>query len=104
MPVKVKEMKDDVILDIKVNKNFYMMSKSLSFYLFNQMHDKNPDDSYLKDTLSKKYEDLDDLQRSFYTIALLLAEIETQAKNNNGYIEKEVLVPGDEGFVPPNVD
>jgi len=104
MPVKVKEMKDDAILEIKVNKNFYMMTKAVSFYLFNQMHEKNPDDEYLKDALSKKYEDLDDLQRAFYTIALLLAEIETQAKNNNSYTEKEVLVPGDEGFVPPNVD
>jgi hypothetical protein len=104
MPVKVKEMKDDDILEIKVNKNFYMMSKALSFYLFNQMHEKNPDDNYLKDTLSKKYEELDDLQRSFYTIALLLAEIETQAKNTDNYVEKEVLVPGDEGFVAPSVD
>ena len=104
MPVKVKEMKDGAILEIKVNKNFYLMSKSLSFYLFNQMHEKNPDDNYLKDSLSKKYEELDDLQRSFYTIALLLSEIETQAKNSDNYTEKEVLVPGDEGFVPPNVD
>jgi hypothetical protein len=104
MPTKVKEMKDDAILEIKVNKNFYMMSKALSFYLFNQMHEKNPDDNYLKDTLSKKYEELDDLQRSFYTIALLLAEIETQAKNTDNYTEKEILVPGDEGFVAPSVD
>ena len=104
MPVKVKEMKDGAILEIKVNKNFYLMSKSLSFYLFNQMHEKNPDDNYLKDSLSKKYEELDDLQRSFYTIALLLAEIETQATKNNLFTEKEIPEPGDEGYVAPKLD
>ena len=27
MPVKVKEIKDNALIDIKVNKNFYLMSK-----------------------------------------------------------------------------
>jgi hypothetical protein len=103
MAVKVKEMKDDAVFDIKVNKNFYLMNKAVSFYLFNQMHEKNPNDDYLKEVMSKKYEDLDDLQRSFYTVALLLAEIETQAKNTDNYTEKEILEPGDEGYVAPSV-
>jgi hypothetical protein len=104
MPVKVKEMKDDAVFDIKVNKNFYMMTKAVSFYLFNQMHEKNSDDEYLKEVMSKKYEDLDDLQRSFYTVALLLAETESQAKNTDNYTEKEILEPGDEGYVAPSAN
>ena len=54
--------------------------------------------------MTKPYEELDDLQKSFYTIALLLAEIENQAKATDNYTEKEILVPGDEGYVPPSVD
>jgi hypothetical protein len=41
------------------------------------------------------------MQRAFYTIVLLLAEIERQATANNLYQEKEVLEPGDEGYVEP---
>jgi len=37
-----------------------------------------------------EYKDLDDLQRSIYTVILLLAEIERQASENNQFIEKEI--------------
>ncbi len=104
MPVNVKEMKDDVILEIKVNKNYYLMARALSFNLVQIMQEKNPDDSYLKDVMTKPYEELDDLQRSFYTIALLLAEMENQAKLTDNYTEKEILLPEDEGYVAPSVD
>jgi len=101
--VKVKEIKDGATLNITVNKNFYMMCKSLSFYLFQQIGEKQNED-YLKDIMSKSYADLDDLQKSFYTIALLLAEIEAQAKDSNQYEEKEILQPNDEGFIEPTQD
>jgi hypothetical protein len=104
MPVKVKELKDDAIVDVKVNKNYYLMTKALSFTLVNIMREKNPDDEYLKKAATSPYEELDDLQRSFYTIALLLAEIERQAVSNNMFEEKEVLEPGDEGYVAPTQD
>jgi hypothetical protein len=68
------------------------------------MQEKNPDDDYLKDVMTKPYEELDDLQRSFYTIALLLAEMENQAKLTDNYTEKEILLPEDEGYVAPSVD
>jgi hypothetical protein len=101
--VKVKEIKDGATLNITVNKNFYMMCKSLSFYLFQQIGEKQNED-YLKDIMSKSYSDLDDLQKSFYTIALLLAEIEAQAKDSDQYEEKEILQPNDEGFIEPTQD
>ena len=104
MPVNVKEMKNDVILEIKVNKNYYLMARALSFNLVQIMQEKNPDDSYLKDVMTKPYEELDDLQRSFYTIALLLAEMENQAKLTDNYTEKEILLPEDEGYIAPSVD
>ena len=100
MAIKVKEIKDGAILNITVNKNFYMMCKSLSLYLFQQIGEKQNED-YLKDIMSKSYTDLDDLQKSFYTIALLLAEIEAQAKDSDQYEEKEILQPNDEGYIEP---
>lgn len=103
MAITIKELSDDAIINVPVNKSFYMMTKSLSFYLFQHMGKVEDPDAYLKDTISKKYEELDDLQRSFFTVALLLAQIETQAKNENKYTEKEVLQPGDEGYVEPTV-
>ena len=101
MAVKVKEIKDDAVVSIKVNKSFYMMTKALSFYLYQQVGVKKNTEEYFQELMTKAYPDLDDLQRSFYTVALLLAEMETQMKAENLYIEKEVLEPGDEGYVAP---
>jgi hypothetical protein len=103
MAIKIKEIKSDATISINVNKNFYMMAKALSFYLFQKIGDKQ-NDEYFKEIMSKSYADLDDLQRSFYTVALLLAEIEAQAKATDQYEEKDVLQPGDEGYVEPNQD
>lgn len=103
MAIKVKELKDDAIIEVKVNKNFYLMTKSLSYYLFTQISEENKDD-YLKQIMEGKYEDMDDLQRSFYTVTLLLAEIERISKDNDLFIEKEILQPGDEGYVAPKLD
>jgi hypothetical protein len=102
MAIKVNEMKNDAVLDIKVNKNYYLMVKAVSFYLFNQIKVENKEE-YLKKIMEDKYENMDDLQKSFYTITLLLAEIEKTAKNNNQIEEKEVLQPGDEGYVEPKL-
>jgi hypothetical protein len=89
MATKVKEIKDDALLTISVNKSYYLMTKALSFYLFTKV-DVEDKDSYLKDLMNKEYKDLDDLQRSLYTVILLLAEIERQASENNQFIEKEI--------------
>lgn len=89
MTTKVKEIKDDALLNITVNKSYYLMTKAVSFYLFTKV-DAEDKDAFLKDLLTKEYKDLDDLQRSIYTIILLLAEIEKQATANNLFIEKEI--------------
>tara|TARA_R100000734_G_C3228416_1_gene37357 strand:- start:237 stop:545 length:309 start_codon:yes stop_codon:yes gene_type:complete len=99
--IKVKEMKEDALLEIKVNKAFYLMSKNVSLYLFKQFPEDEKREESLKKIIEGKYEDLNELERSFYTLTLLLAEMEEQAKNNNLYEEKEILQPGDEGYVAP---
>jgi len=101
MAIKVKELKDDIILDVKVNKAYYMMLKSTLFYLFQQQSDESLREESLKRIMTGKYEDMNDLERSFYTVTIMLAEIEKVAKEKDAYDEKEVLEPGDEGYVAP---
>jgi hypothetical protein len=101
MAIKVKELKDDAIVEIKVNKSFYLMTKALSYHLFQTIKDDNEREESLKKIMTGKYEDMNDFERSFYTVTLLLAEIEKQAQDNKLYDEKEILEPGDEGYVEP---
>lgn len=103
MAIKVKELKDDAIIKIELNKSFYLMTKALSYYLFTLFPEAEREEQLTK-TMQGSYVDLDDLQRGFYTIALLLAEIEKQAKDNNLYDEKEILEPGDPGYKAPNLN
>ena len=102
--IKAKELKDDAIINISVNKNFYLMAKAASFTILQQMNIEEKGEEYFKNIITTKYEDLDDLQRTFYTIILVLAEIEKQASEKNLYTEKDILEPGDEGYIDPNQD
>jgi|19_taG_2_1085344.scaffolds.fasta_scaffold89178_2 hypothetical protein len=89
----VKELKDDAMLDIKVNKTYYLMCKAALFTTLNNIYSTekhgSPDD-FVKSIVSKKYEDLDDSQRTFYTLTLLVGEIEKQALENDAFVEKEI--------------
>ena len=80
------------------------MAKAASFTILQQMNVVEKGEEYFKSIMTQKYEDLDDLQRAFYTIILLLAEIEKRATDENLYNEKEILEPGDEGYVEPTPD
>jgi hypothetical protein len=101
MAVKVKELKDDALVEIKVNKNYYLMVKSVLFYLFNQKENNESKEASLKKIMEGKFEEMDDWERAFHTITLFLAEVEKQATASNLYDEKEILEPGDEGYIQP---
>lgn len=77
------------------------MTKAALHYLFTHITNDDEREEHLKKVMTGKYEDMDDWERSFYTITLLLADIENNAKKAKLYDEKEILEPGDEGFVPP---
>mgnify|MGYP003652643622 CR=1 FL=1 len=87
---KVKEMKDDAIVDVKINKAFYLMVKAVLFTLFTEIQKLENSEQVIKETGEKEYKDMTDIQRSFYTTTLLLAEIERQASVNNLYNETEI--------------
>lgn len=90
--VKVKELQDDAILDIKVNKSFYMMVKASLFVIFKELQEQNTEktEDILKAVMSQNYTDLNDKQRVFYTLTLIVAEMERQAQLNNLTVEKEI--------------
>jgi len=41
MAIKVKEIKDDAIVEIKVNKSFYLMLKGVSYYIYKNLTKEN---------------------------------------------------------------
>lgn len=87
--VKVKELKDDAIINVPVNKNYYIMVKNVLYYLFLKLQEKGLTEEVIQNIMKKEYKDLSEDERSFYTVTLLLAEIERQAVQNNLFDEKE---------------
>lgn len=87
--VKVKELKDDVIVNVPVNKSYYLMVKAVLYDLFSKLLEKGADQESIQGILKKEYNELTQDERSFYTVTLLLAEIEKQAIENNLFEEKE---------------
>jgi adenylosuccinate lyase len=87
--VKVKEIKDDAVIDISVNKSYYLMVKAALFDLFTYLQEKGISEESLKNIVNKQYAELSQQERTFYTITLLLAEIERQATLKDLFDEKE---------------
>jgi hypothetical protein len=103
MAIKVKELKDDVILDVKVNKTYYVMLKKTLFFLFNQISEDEKSEDVIKNIMGLDYNKMSEFERSFYTISLMISEIEKLTAQEGNFIEKEVLEPGDEGYEEPKL-
>jgi len=108
MPQTFTEIADNAIISIKLNKSFYFMLKNLGFTLYKLMSQE--ESQIFNELMQKKdnnllpdYNVLSQSQQNFYTIMLLLAEIEKEAIKNNLTQSKEVLMPEDEGFNPESV-
>jgi hypothetical protein len=101
--IKVKELKSDALIQVPVNRGYYIMVKNLAMSIVEKMTKENRTPDYIKEISTKAYQDLDDDQKSLQTVTLLLAEIENQAQIQKQYDEKEVLEPGDEGYVVPTL-
>lgn len=89
--VKLKELKDDAIINVKVNKTYYQMCKAALFLSFKELNDHSKDsENFIKSIVSKDYKDMTDKERTFYTLTLLVGEIEKQAQQENLFNEKEM--------------
>jgi len=106
MPVKVREIKNDAIVTIKLNKNFYLMLKSVMLYIFKQETDQEKYEALIKKVMSPEAENEPHTEHeaAFKTMILLLAEIERRAGEENLFDIKEIPVEGDEGYVEPKQD
>jgi hypothetical protein len=103
MPTKVKEMKDDMLVDVKCNKTFYLMCKNLSYHVFTLIPEADRAEAVEK-IKDLEYPAMSDFQKSFYTMALMISEMEKQAEVGNFIVEKEILLPGEEGYEGPSVE
>jgi translation initiation factor 2B subunit (eIF-2B alpha/beta/delta family) len=94
---KLKELKNDAILDIKVNKAYYFMVKLELFKVLDAYIQKHSEDKAkeLANIVSKKYEELDEEQKTIFVLSLLLAEIERVAEQNNLFelVDPEDIIP-----------
>jgi hypothetical protein len=106
MAITVKELKDDALLSIQVNKAYYFMLKNTLFYLFNQIQAQGAEESEksIETVKAADYSKMSHVEQSFYTITLMISEIERISIEQNLFEEKEVLEPGDEGYVEPTLD
>lgn len=92
--ITVKEIKDDALVSVQVNKSFYFMVKNALFYLFRESNiPEEQRETTLKGLMDKNYNDMTHWEQSFYTLTLLLAEIERQAVENNLFSDVEVDLP-----------
>lgn len=77
------------------------MVKATLYFLFNQITSDEEREKKLQKVMTGSYEEMDNWERSFYTMTLLLGDIENNAKKENLYEEKEILEPGDPNYVEP---
>jgi hypothetical protein len=105
MAIKVKELKDDALLSIDVNKSFYLMAKNTLYYLFTQIQSENPEgvEKALETIKAGDYSKMNAVEQAFFTNTLLVSEIERVSIEKNLFDEKEVLEPTDEGYVEPTL-
>jgi hypothetical protein len=88
MSVKLKELKDDALIDVQVNKSYYFMVKLELFNAVERMINETPEEAKdLENIITKKYDELSVLQRTIYTLSLLVAEIERVATEKGLFIE-----------------
>ena len=106
MAIKVKELKDDAILSIKVNKSYYIMLKNSLYYLFTQIQLTGAEET--EKSLAKikeaDYSKMNSLEQCFFTTTLMITEIEKTSVEEKLFDEKEILEPTDEGYVEPMLD
>ena len=106
MPVKIREIKNDALINISLNKNFYLMLKAVMLYIFKQEPDQEKYEALIKKVMStdNDNEPHTEHEAAFKTMLILLAEIERKAVEAELFEIKEVPVEGDEDYTAPKQD
>lgn len=102
--IKVREIKNDAIIEIKLNKNFYLMLKATMLYIFKQEPNQEKYEALIKKVMSTEAENEPHTEHeaAFKTMLLLLAEIERQATENNLFDVKEIEIEGEDPKSTPD--
>jgi len=88
MSVKLKELKDDALINVQVNKSYYFMIKLELFNAVEHLVNESPEKAKdIENIITKKYEELSTAERTIYTLSLLVAEIERVATEKNLFQE-----------------
>lgn len=104
MALKVKQLKDDVVIDVKVNKDYYLMVKETLHFLFNLVPDEKQRAELFMKLPEMDPNQMQPIQRAFLTLSLLIAEIERVAVAENMFEQVDVLEPNDEGYKEPTLE
>ena len=99
MEIKVKELKDDALLSVQVNKSYYYMLKNSLYYLLTKIQESGEKETAKSlETIKKaEYSAMSPVEQAFFTTTLMIAEIEKISIEQKLFDEKEILEPGDEG-------
>jgi hypothetical protein len=102
--IKVREIKNDAVIDIKLNKNFYLMLKATMLYIFKQEKDQEKYEALIKKVMSAEAENEPHTEHeaAFKTMLLLLAEIERQAGEKELFDIKEIEIEGEDNKPTPD--
>jgi len=89
MSVKLKELKKDAVVDVKVDKNFYFLIKKT---LFDLIKDMNTDDQkkLTEKIKAQNFDDLTSIQEASYLFSVIIASVEQTAIKENLYEEIDV--------------
>jgi len=101
MAITVKELEDNHLVSIKLSGFFYKRLKGM-FVRFISKQDEAFTKAFIEsesdpEKFFRSSEDAFDVE----TILILLKEIEKAAVDQKQFNEKEILEPGDEGYVEP---
>ena len=103
MAVIVKELQDEHIVSIKVSGFFYKRVKSMLFRQLNTVSEDLVKQLLDPTTVEKnphfytQHPEAFDIQ----TLFILIKELEAASIEQKQYADKEVLEPGDDGYVEP---
>jgi hypothetical protein len=88
---KLKELKDDALVNVIVNKTYYYMVKSELFKSVEKLINQSPELAKdLENILKKDFAKLSEEEKTIYTLSLLVAEIERVAEKEKLYKEYDV--------------
>lgn len=86
MSVKLKQLKEDVTVNVKVNKNFYFLIKKTLFDIIKDM--STEDQNKLTEKIKERnFENLSSAQEAAYLFSILIADVEQTAIKENLYEE-----------------